>query len=105
LYLNVCNFVMEPLLSCYEILFVFLVHAEISKLMHFILKTITSVLFIRFSHASNCWKAEKVNYDVDIESFLRLHSVWGQNSRFLRLLNSAQNRISAARSTSKNHNS
>jgi hypothetical protein len=83
----------------------FLINAEISALTHCIPKTITFVLLIRFRHASNCWKAEEVNYNANIESFLRLHSVWGQKFRFLRLSNSSKNRILAAQSTSKNYNS
>jgi hypothetical protein len=48
-----------------------------------------------------CWKAAKVSYDVGIKRFLILHSNWGQNFRFLRMLNSVQNRISAALPTLK----
>jgi hypothetical protein len=89
----------------FRISVVFLIVAEISELMHCITKTITSVLFIGFRCTNNCWKDEEVNYDVDIESFLRLHLVWGQKFRFLRLLNYAQNIIPAVRSNLKNHNS
>jgi hypothetical protein len=49
-------------------------------------------------------KDEKDFYDVGIEGFLRLHWNWGQKFRFLRMLNSVQNKISAARPTLKTHN-
>jgi hypothetical protein len=38
-------------------------------------------------------KAEKVNYDVSVEGFLRLHSNWDQKFRFLRMLLLVQNRF------------
>jgi hypothetical protein len=82
--------VLEPLLSCYENFdCVFSLMLKISALMHCILTTITSALIIEFRHMSNGWKAEEVIYDVDIESLLRLHSIWGQKSKFLRLFKSA----------------
>jgi hypothetical protein len=49
----------------------------------------------------NRQKLEKFIYDVGIEGFLRLHSNWGEKSRFLKMLNFDQNRISAARSNLK----
>jgi hypothetical protein len=59
------------------------------------------VLFIRIRRINSLWKVEKVSYNVDIGSFLRLHSIWGQKLRFHGILDSVQDRISAARSTSK----
>jgi hypothetical protein len=82
--------VLEPLLLCYEnfdCAFSFM--RKISALMHCILKTINSGLIIGFRHMSNGWKAEEVIYDVDIESLMRLHSIWGQKSKFLILHKSA----------------
>jgi hypothetical protein len=52
----------------------------------------------------NRQKDEKVSYDVGIECFLRLHLNWSQKSRFLRMRNSVQNKILAARPTLKSHN-
>jgi hypothetical protein len=62
---------------------------------------ITSSLFIVFERMSNKWKVEKVSYEFDIESFLRLCLDWTQRSKILRSLKSDQPRISEARSTSK----
>jgi hypothetical protein len=46
---------------------------------------------------SNEWKFEKVNYELDIASFLRLYLDWTQKFKILRSLKSDQPRISAAR--------
>jgi hypothetical protein len=55
--------------------------------------------------SSSHWQLlEKFSYNVGIEGFLRLHLMWGQKSRIIRMLNSVQNRISAARPNLKNHN-
>jgi hypothetical protein len=58
---------------------------KVSEYMHYIPTTITSILVIRFGRMSNGWKSEEINYDFDIGSLLRLHSVLGQKHRFLRL--------------------
>jgi hypothetical protein len=50
-------------------------------------------------------KARKVGYDVGFGRFLRLHSIWREKSGFHGTLDSVQDRVSAARSTSKSHNS
>jgi hypothetical protein len=47
-------------------------------------------------------KYEKLSYDIGIEVFLRLHLNPGEKFRFLRMLNSAQNRILAARDNFQN---
>jgi hypothetical protein len=67
------------------------------------IKTLGSL--VRLSHLSNRQKVEKVRYNVGIEGFLRWHLDWGQKSSFLRMLNFIQNRILAARPTSKSLNS
>jgi hypothetical protein len=68
---------------------------QVLPLVHCVPIIINSSLFIGFEHMSNEWKVEKVNYDFGIESFLRFYLCLGQKFRFLRLLKSAQSRISA----------
>jgi hypothetical protein len=63
---------------------------------------ITLKLLILWGWIDNHWKDEKVSYDVSIEGFLWLHSIWGKNFRILRMYNSAQQKISAARLIFKN---
>jgi hypothetical protein len=50
-------------------------------------------------------KAEKFIQNAMIASFLRLDWLWGQKFGYLKMLSFVQNRISAARSTSKTHKS
>jgi hypothetical protein len=57
---------------------------------------VSFVLFIGIRHINSLRKVEEVIYDVDIEVLLRLHSNLGQKFRYLRMLSSVQNRISAA---------
>jgi hypothetical protein len=68
---------------------------KICELMHCVPTTIISSLFIGFDHISNDWKVEKVNYEFDIESYLRLYLGWSQKFQIFRLLKSDQHRISA----------
>jgi hypothetical protein len=78
---------------------------KVLPLVHCVPTIITSSLFIGFECMSIEWKVERVNYEFGIESFLGFYLCLGQKFRFLRLLQSAQSRIPAARPTSKLHNS
>jgi hypothetical protein len=78
---------------------------KVLPLVHCVPTIITYSLFIRFEHMSNECKVEKVNYEFGIGSFLRLYLDWTHKFKILRLLKSNQPRISAARPTSKFHNS
>jgi hypothetical protein len=51
----------------------------------------------------SCQKYVKVFYNIGVEGFLTLHSNWSQTFRYLRMRNSVQKRILAARSTLKSH--
>jgi hypothetical protein len=55
------------------------------------------ILFIGIRRVNSLQNVEKVSYDVGIERFLRLHTNLGQKFKYLRMLSSVQNRISAAR--------
>jgi hypothetical protein len=66
---------------------------------------VTFVVFIEVRCLNSHRKDEKVRYDVGIKGFQILHSNWSQTFRYLRLRNSAQNRISAVWPTLKSHNS
>jgi hypothetical protein len=46
---------------------------KISERVHCVPMAITPSLFIVFEHMSNDWKIEEVNYEFDIESFMRLY--------------------------------
>jgi hypothetical protein len=46
---------------------------KVLALVHCVLMIITCSLFIRFEHMHNDCKVEKVNYEFDIRSFLRLY--------------------------------
>jgi hypothetical protein len=70
-----------------------------------LLKIVTFELLVGFTHMGSHRKGEKVGYKIGIESFWRLHSKWSQTFKYLSMHNSTHNRISAARSTSKLHNS
>jgi hypothetical protein len=54
---------------------IFSSHRQISE-------TITPESLVRLWHMSKHRKVEKVSYDVSIRSFLRLHSIWSEKSRF-----------------------
>jgi hypothetical protein len=66
---------------------------------------VTPKSLVELRHMGSRWKAEKVIYDIGIEGLLRLHLNLGQKFRFLRTLNSVQNKILAAQQISKNHKS
>jgi hypothetical protein len=59
--------------------------------------TVTFAMFIRIRCINSRQKAEKVSYDAGIEGLLILQSHLGQNFRFLKMHNSVQNCIPAAR--------
>jgi hypothetical protein len=50
------------------------------------------------------WKPEKVTYGIDFQTLLGFHFKDGQNFELPKSLDSVQNRISAAWSSSKSHN-
>jgi hypothetical protein len=81
------------------------VQTRISSIHQQIPTIITPESLIGSSQLGSLRKAKKVGYDVGIEGFLRWLLNWSQNCRFIRMLNSVQNRISAARPTSKSHSS
>jgi hypothetical protein len=62
-------------------------------------------MLVQLWRMSNRQKIEKVIYDAGIGSFLQLHSIWSQKLKFHVTPDSVQDRISAAWSTSKGHNS
>jgi hypothetical protein len=81
--------------SLYEIVYVFIFRLSFA-LSCCVLIIVTFVLLNQIRSVRRCRKGEKLRYNIGIEEFLRWYSDRGQKSIFLRMLNSAQNRISAA---------
>jgi hypothetical protein len=64
---------------------------------------VTFVLLNQIKRARMRWKDEKLSYNISIEGVLRWHLYRGKKFIFHRMLNSVQNRISAAQPTLKNY--
>jgi hypothetical protein len=79
----------------YEIVYVSIFRLSFA-LSHCVLIAVTFVPLNQISHVRRHRKGEKLIYNIGVEGFLRWYSDRGQKSIFLRMLNSVQNRISAA---------